>query len=78
MRKSNPIYKGGSKSDPSNYCLISVLPTISKIFEKYVNMRLMNFLNKYKLIHETQSGFRQKKNNKKKQTNKLLDCFLHW
>ena len=58
--KVYPIFKGGSKSDPSNYRPISVLPTISKIFEKHVNKHLMNYLNKYKLIHESQSGFRQK------------------
>ena len=55
-----PIYKGGDKSDPSNYRPISILPTISKIFEKHVNKHLMGFLNKHKLLHESQSGFRHK------------------
>lgn len=55
-----PIFKGGTKSDPSNYRPISILPTISKIFEKHINQHLMGYLNKYKLIHEGQSGFRQK------------------
>ena len=55
-----PIFKNGAKDDPSNYRPISILPTISKIFEKHVNSHLMGFLNKYKLIHECQSGFRQK------------------
>ena len=55
-----PVFKGGSKSDPSNYRPISILPTISKIFEKHVNKHLMNYLNKYNLIHKSQSGFRQK------------------
>ena len=55
-----PIFKGGCKSDPSNYRPISILPTISKIFEKHINKHLMAYLNKYKLIHENQSGFRQK------------------
>ena len=55
-----PIFKGGSKSDPSNYRPISILPTVSKIFEKHVNKHLMNYLKKYKLIHESQSGFRKK------------------
>ena len=54
------IFKGGMKSDPLNYRPVSILPTISKIFEKHVNKHLMNYLNKYKLIHESQSGFRQK------------------
>ena len=55
-----PIHKNGSKSDPANYRPISILPTISKIFERHVNKHLMAYLNKYSLIHETQSGFRQK------------------
>ena len=55
-----PIHKGGAKTDPSNYRPISILPTVSKIFEKYVNQHLMGYLNKHKLTHESQSGFRQK------------------
>ena len=53
-----PIFKGGTNTDPSNYRPISILPTISKIFEKHINHHLVNYLNKYKLIHECQSGFR--------------------
>lgn len=55
-----PIFKGGITSDPSNYRPICILPTVSKIFEKHVNKHLLGFLNKYKLLHECQSGFRQK------------------
>ena len=55
-----PIHKGGSKSDPSNYRPISILPTVSKIFEKHVNKHLMGYLNKDKLLYENQSGFRPK------------------
>ena len=47
-----PIFKNGCKDDPSNYRPISILPNISKIFEKHVNSHLMGYLNKYKLIHE--------------------------
>ena len=54
------IFKNGAKDDPSNYRPISILPTILNVFEKHVNSHLMRFLNKYKLIHECQSGFRQK------------------
>ena len=55
-----PIFKSGSKSDPSNYRPISILPTVSKIFEKHINKHLMGYLNKHKLLHESQSGFRHK------------------
>lgn len=60
MAKIYPIHKSGPKSDPTNYRPISILPTISKIFEKHINKHLMAYLNKYKLIHINQSGFRQK------------------
>ena len=60
IAKIFPIHKSGSKSDPSNYRPISILPTISKLFEKHINKHLMGFLNKYNLIYENQSGFRPK------------------
>ena len=48
------------QNDPGNYRPISILPTISKILERHVNKHLMAYLNKYNLIHESQSGFRQR------------------
>lgn len=60
MAKIYPIHKSGPKSDPANYRPISILPTISKVFEKHINKHMLSFLNKYKLIHANQSGFRQK------------------
>ena len=60
MAKVFPIFKNGNKTDPSNYRPISILPTLSKIFEKHVNKHLMSYLNEYKLIHGCRSGFRHK------------------
>ena len=60
MAKVFPIFKSGQKTDPSNYRPISILPSLSQIFEKHVNKHIMGYLNKYKLIHEFQSGFRHK------------------
>ena len=58
--KVHPIFKGGTKSDPSNYRPISILPTVSNHLKKHINKHLMGYLNKHKLLHESQSGFRHK------------------
>ena len=54
-----PIHKGGPSEDPSNYRPISILPIVSKVIEKHVTKHLFAYLNKYKLLHEAQSGFRK-------------------
>ena len=53
-----PIHKTGPKEDVNNYRPISILPTVSKIMEKWIHLKFMNFLNDNKLLHEKQSGFR--------------------
>ena len=54
-----PIHKGGPSEDPSNYRPISILPIVSKGTEKHDTKHLFAYLNKYKLLHEAQSGFRK-------------------
>ena len=56
-----PVYKGGDRSDPSNYRPISVLPSISKILEKLLNSRLIKYLSKHNILSPSQFGFRQGK-----------------
>ena len=57
--KVTPIFKNGAKDDPCNYRPISILPTISKIFEKHVAKLLYSYLNNNSLLHKEQSGFRK-------------------
>ena len=57
--KVNPIFKAGSKDDVNNYRPISILPTLSKIIEKWIQIKLMSYLNKHTLLRENQSGFRK-------------------
>lgn len=52
------IHKGGDKEDVSNYRPISVLPSISKILEKLINKRLLNYLKKFNILSKSQFGFR--------------------
>ena len=47
-----PIPKCSSPSIPSHYRPISILSTVSKIFEKIVYARVSNFLNKNKTSYK--------------------------
>ena len=60
VAKLFPIHKSGPKHDPSNYRPISILSVISKVIERHITKHLFGFLNKFKLLHRAQSGFRQK------------------
>ena len=53
-----PIFKKGSTQDKSNYRPISVLPVVSRLFEKLVFDQLYSYFNDNKLIFSDQSGFR--------------------
>ena len=57
--KVSPLFKSGSPADINNYRPISILPTLSKIIEKHVHESFLLYLNNYKLLCETQSGFRK-------------------
>ena len=55
-----PIFKSGSTTDVNNYRPISILPILSKIFEKIVHHQLYNYLNHFKFLNSDQYGFRKK------------------
>ena len=59
IAKVTPIFKKGKKSDPGNYRPISILPTLSKIYEKHVASQIYEFLVNFELLHIGQSGFRK-------------------
>jgi len=56
-----PVFKGGDAAYFSNYRPISILPSFSKIYERLVYNRLMDFIDKHDLLHHNQFGFRKKK-----------------
>ena len=58
IAKIVPIYKSGDKSDVSNYRPISILSPISKILEKLIHVRSINFFNKQSALLTTQDRFR--------------------
>ena len=57
--KITPIYKKGDKSDPCNYRPISILPTLSKIFEKHLASQIKSYVSEFDLLQKEQSGFRE-------------------
>ena len=57
IAKVKPLFKKGSKTDPQNYCPISLLPLLSKIIERIVHDQTKEFLSKNKLLYRFQSGF---------------------
>ena len=48
------------KDDVNNYRPISILPTVSKLIEKWVESQLSNYLNEFNLFYKSQRGFRPK------------------
>ena len=59
LSKLKPLFKKGSKTDPKNYRPISLLPLVSKIFERAVYDQLHQFLEENKILYKYQSGFRK-------------------
>jgi hypothetical protein len=55
-----PIFKTEDRQKCENYRPISILPIISKIFERSVFNQLYEFLNESSLFSKYQSGFRPK------------------
>ena len=60
IAKVIPIYKKRSLNDISNYRPISLLPSISKFFEKLIFIQLGTYLNEHKLLHDSQYGFSER------------------
>ena len=52
-----PIFKSGDKTLIDNYRPISILPIVSKIFEKCAQRQIMNHLEENNLLSEYQFGF---------------------
>ena len=59
IAKVKPLFKKGSKTDPSNYRPISLLPLLPKVFERVVLDQTKEFLSLNKILYDYQSGFRK-------------------
>jgi hypothetical protein len=62
IAKIIPIFKSGDRTSLSNYRPIALLPVISKVYEKIVRKRLVEYLDANNIIDHKQYGFRSKSN----------------
>ena len=54
-----PVFKNvGERSTSKNYCPVSLLSVVSKVFEKFVNNGIVDHLEKCGLFSDFQYGFR--------------------
>ena len=54
-----PIYKGGLKTELNNYRPVCSLLPFSKIFERILYDRMINYIDKHNILSEKQFGFRK-------------------
>ena len=53
------LYKGGDRTDVSNYRPVSLLPLLGKLIEKVVHAKVTQFLNRFNVLSDKQGGFRK-------------------
>ena len=58
IARAAPIFKSGQTNDRSNYRPISVLPFVSRVFEKLIYNQLYDYLDRNKILFSKQSGFK--------------------
>ena len=59
VAKIIPVYKKDDITNIENYRPISILPSISKIFEKVLNLQLYSYFSNCNLFFDSQYGFRK-------------------
>ena len=60
LSKVIPLFKKGDSSLLVNYRPISLLPTLSKVFERVIHDQMYEYFNQFNLLSEQQYGFRKK------------------
>ena len=69
------LFKKGSRTEAKNYRPISLLPLLSKLFEKVIHIQTEKFLNSNDILYTYQSGFRPRHSTESCLTH-LVDRFL--
>ena len=56
-----PLWKSGEKTDPNNHRPISILSSVSKVFERLLFNRISHFIETTNQLHKNHFGFRSKR-----------------
>ena len=59
IAKVLPLYKKNDKFVFDNYRPISILPSVSKVFERIIHNQIYEYFSKHELFYKSQYGFRQ-------------------
>ena len=54
-----PIHKKGDRTDPSNYRPVSLTSQVCKVLESIIRDKIVEHLDKYNLLNNSQHGFRE-------------------
>ncbi len=57
-----PLHKGGDIGNLINFRPISLLSSVSKVFERAMFNKMLSFINKYHILSDSQFGFRKNHN----------------
>ena len=60
IAKVIPIHKKGKMNELCNYRPVSVLPALSKVYERLLYNRILEFVGKHEILSNHQFGFRKK------------------
>ena len=71
-----PLYKNKDKDNPNNYRPISLLSSVSKVFEKVIHKRIYKFLEQTKIFNPLQFGFRSNHSTIDAVTKLINDIYL--
>lgn len=73
VARVTPLHKGGKPNMCSNYRPISILPDLSKVFERIVHNQLSTYLDENGILCSEQFGFR-----KNRTTSNAINCLLSY
>ena len=67
----SPVYKKECRSNPANYCPVSITSILCKILEHIINRHILDHLDEHRILVDAQYGFRKRRSC---ETQLILTC----